>query len=521
MARHMNHHIAPTSVPAKRKVSLVHVRIPAIVAGLVLGNLLLVVSAAPGHPSEGYLGTSLPADFRPFSDDSPWNTPIPSAAELEPNSAAMVQNIENWVVNLGGQPNLLFTYYQWTSPVHVIDSSNAPRIDVGSSSGDGFYWTVDPDDDRVAQGIPMPVDGPWQDPSSDGFMILVDPLRRLAWEYSFAQPLGNGQWESSTINFWDLNGPGWRPPFVNPKWWRVGAIASGMSLLAGLVRIEEVLAGEIDHALLIGCPPTRLKASESAPYRNEVCLPGTSTDGWATGPDTIPEGARLQLDPDLDLNSLGLSEPAKVIARALQTYGGYVGLTSPSFAVYFQNLGPQSSTPWIHQVPGVFDITNLSIDHFRVLRCVPRTKDSAGSTAASVAIPPIPDQIVSGVPLEPVSVRLVNASGQPVFTGREFDIMLSIGMWEGTNPGQGRLLGTTFKRTVGGVAVFDDLIIDRPGEGYRLFALPIDLNYAVSNEFAVQEARATVPAQSFWGTGAMMLLMIGFAGATLVWRNRG
>ena len=52
-------------------------------------------------------------------------------------------------------------------------------------------------------------------------------------------------------------------------------------------------------------------------------------------------GVRLQLDPELDLESLGLSREVKVIARALQSYGMFNGdSTHNTFKIYFQNLGP-------------------------------------------------------------------------------------------------------------------------------------------------------------------------------------
>ncbi|MGY8992140.1 MAG: hypothetical protein ACKVHL_11200, partial [Rhodospirillales bacterium] len=48
-------------------------------------------------------------------------------------------------------------------------------------------------------------------------------------------------------------------------------------------------------------------------------------DGSYFGPDTLPVGVRLQLDPTLDLNSISLSKEVMVIAKAMQKYGMYNG----------------------------------------------------------------------------------------------------------------------------------------------------------------------------------------------------
>jgi hypothetical protein len=60
---------------------------------------------------------------------------------------------------------------------------------------------------------------------------------------------------------------------------------------------------------------------------------------------TIPEGARVQLDPALDLNSLGLTGWQKTIARALQVYGMYL-VDSGSLGLYAVNANSFSSNPY-------------------------------------------------------------------------------------------------------------------------------------------------------------------------------
>jgi hypothetical protein len=49
----------------------------------------------------------------------------------------------------------------------------------------------------------------------------------------------------------------------------------------------------------------------------------------------LPYGALVQLDPELDLTTLGLSLPARRILEAMQTYGAYlVNAGGPDFGLY-------------------------------------------------------------------------------------------------------------------------------------------------------------------------------------------
>ena len=76
----------------------------------------------------------------------------------------------------------------------------------------------------------------------------------------------------------------------------------------GLVRWDEVAAGEITHALRFTAPATR--DTYIYPARHEAGSPGASLP---------PMGLRVRLKDTVNLN--GLSHDAKVIAVALQRYG--------------------------------------------------------------------------------------------------------------------------------------------------------------------------------------------------------
>jgi hypothetical protein len=91
-----------------------------------------------------------------------------------------------------------------------------------------------------------------------------------------------------------------------------GATATGLPWLGGLMTIDELLAGRVDHALGLGIPNTA---------QGEFVWPAQRSDGRTTGPTAIPQGTHLRIDPSLDLTKLGLSPLGLTIARAAQRYG--------------------------------------------------------------------------------------------------------------------------------------------------------------------------------------------------------
>ena len=99
-----------------------------------------------------------------------------------------------------------------------------------------------------------------------------------------------------------------RRTHLRPDGW-TSADAAGLPILPGLVRWDEVAAGEITHALRFTAPETR--DTYIYPARHEA-----SSSHSASLP---PMGLRVRLKANADLT--GLSHDAKVIAVALQRYG--------------------------------------------------------------------------------------------------------------------------------------------------------------------------------------------------------
>src|SRR5205085_885912 len=73
-----------------------------------------------------------------------------------------------------------------------------------------------------------------------------------------------------------------------------GVAATSLSLLGGSMRIDELQAGSINHAIDIGLVETK---------RNTYSWPAQRTDGWIDDADAISEGQRFRLDPTLNVVS--------------------------------------------------------------------------------------------------------------------------------------------------------------------------------------------------------------------------
>ncbi|KUH96002.1 hypothetical protein AU187_12125 [Mycobacterium sp. IS-1556] len=257
------------------------VAIAALVAAAV-GALLIIARLVADTPVR--------ADQpQPFAEDSPFRTPIPADAEVDPNSAAMIRAV-HWD-NSASAATVEFGIPIYTANAHT------PRYSVPCLITE---WGPCPFD---GLRVPIPDDARPQD-GSDGAMVVIDPDSRTIYEFWRAKK-ANGSWttEFGAVN--SLDGSGWGG----------ASTGSGASRLAGVVRVAEIAQGSIPHAL--------------AMQSYNVCAkvfrpPALKTDGQSTSPDCIPEGARIQLDPSVDINSLGLSPAQHTVAEALQKYGAYI-----------------------------------------------------------------------------------------------------------------------------------------------------------------------------------------------------
>ncbi len=229
---------------------------------------------------------------------------------------------------------------RWSFPVYDA-SQTTPHVTVSLTAS----WAPA----HSMSGVPIP-SGAAPDPAGDGHLVVMNSSSGCEYDFWQAQKHSDGSWSASWGNATLATDTG---IYAGGLAARAAGFANGL----GLIRPEELAAGTIPHALSFAYPYTK----SGGPV-----APATASDGSSNAAGATPEGARIQLDPNLNLDSLGLNAWQKTIARALQTYGMFLADGGGTASLYAQN--PQSTTvgyPW-----GDADYPQLPtslLSHMRVL----------------------------------------------------------------------------------------------------------------------------------------------------------
>jgi hypothetical protein len=286
------------------------------------------VSAAGGVRS--VLGKS---PFRFFSPMSFWNRPIPNHARLDRRSAAVVGAFDEEVaaeelakrgpwINAGSYSVPIYTVPADQPNVRVT-LAHIPVMQALQSA-----WNA----------VPLPLNAQ-PAAGTDGQLVVWQPSTERLWEFWRLVQGSEGwsaAWGGAMQNV--SSGPGvygpkaW--PGAKPDW---GASASSLSIAGGLITLEDLEKGQINHALAMAAPDVRGGVFAS---------PAQRTDGTSTDPFSLPEGAHLRLDPTLDLASLHLPRLTLMMAEAAQRYGIYVRDSGEIACFYAQDPTPTGTEPY-------------------------------------------------------------------------------------------------------------------------------------------------------------------------------
>ncbi|MGH2556938.1 MAG: hypothetical protein ACRDHO_14660 [Actinomycetota bacterium] len=243
---------------------------------------------------------------RLYADSSFWNQRIGSNPAIDPNSGAMVSKA---LVKYDDTAN--FTNSDaWGYPIAFADP-NSKLYHVGCSRYD-CHKSVSIRIPRYAKA----------NTGSDHHLVVVDHSTAAEVDmWLGAYDSSRDTWSAGSRYATEADGWG----AMCYQYQRCnGAVAAGFAEPGGVVRPEEIAQGHIDHALVIATPYTRAEF---------IACPATHTDGKYSDSAALPEGARIQLDPNFNVNAQPWAGWQKVIARALQTYGAYVADTSGSLEV--------------------------------------------------------------------------------------------------------------------------------------------------------------------------------------------
>lgn len=308
--------------------------------GRVSGPLVAEAGAAR-NPTESPPAASSPVtplQFEPFAPDSPVNVPIPADAAIDPRSPEMIASL----VESGADDRFLLSIGEWTMPVYFADK-DTPRYSVALTA----EWA----DGQQLHEVPIP-DQARPDQRDDGHMVIVDV--EAYCEYDFWQMRRDGdRWTASWGNSTRLDGSGILPMGASAR-------GSGFAALAGLVWPRELAAGRIEHALVF---------SYDFPKAGGPVAPATESDGESRHPGAIPEGARLRLNPDLDLDALGLTGYQRTIAETLQRYGMFLVDLGGGVQIYALHQQSVEGDPYVDEmVNGAYVwLVDIPLHEFEVL----------------------------------------------------------------------------------------------------------------------------------------------------------
>jgi len=289
------------------------------------------------------------ASGRPWAASSPFNTPIPANPVLDPNSGTITSYLS------GGTNTQIANLYDYGGPVFNAYAST-PKVTVTSTAG----WGPDP---FAGQAVPMPP-GAGPNPGSDGHLAVIDWSTSRVYEFWQLSQVDATHWTTS----WGQIVPDVVNGVGNETLTGGSSTASNISALGGLARAYEMRQGHIDHAL---------QFASDAVTPTDFRWPALKTDGSNMSGQplaaTIPEGARIQLDPSIDLAAIpGITAGELIVGRALQRYGAYCtdqGGARMGFG--FENpAGDAAGDPY----PGVgfawdyYQMGHIPWDRIRVLR---------------------------------------------------------------------------------------------------------------------------------------------------------
>jgi hypothetical protein len=273
-------------------------------AVLLAGTLLLNAGSATAIGTYPSLGScpvfpDPPASLSPrapsLPNESAWNQDV-SKAPIAPNSAAIVAYIN------GHGGNLLHPDFGSPRPYgfpYAVVGAGQRKLPI-------HYTAYGSESDRGPFPIPAgaPVEG-GQSSDSDRHVLVVDRSRCVLYELyrAFPQRDGGAHWNADSGVSWNL-----RSAALRPDSW-TSADAAGLPIFPGLIRYDEVVADQVDHAIRVTFESTR----------DAWIHPASHCAGDTTNPNAPPMGLRLRLKPSYGLGRF--SGGAKTIARALKRYG--------------------------------------------------------------------------------------------------------------------------------------------------------------------------------------------------------
>jgi hypothetical protein len=291
------------------------------------------VEGGSGSSDGSSAPTEHPTPARLFASTSFWNELVPANAPLDSMSAELVGAFSAAIASdeLVKDPPWINTTSA-SVPVYTVPASQ-PTVRVKLAKA-----ATAPALQAAWGAVPLPA-GAQPAVGTDKVLVVWQPSTDQLWDFWRLVHSSEG-WSASWGGAMQhvASNPGVYGPEAWPgakPWW--GDSASSLEPVGGLISLEDLELGEINHALAIAIPNVRAGVYAS---------PAQRTDGRSADPLALPEGVHLRLDPTLDLAALHLPRLTLMIAEAAQRYGLFVRDYSPDVAFYAQDPIPTGTNPY-------------------------------------------------------------------------------------------------------------------------------------------------------------------------------
>jgi len=267
-------------------------------AGLLAAVATFALTAVPA----GAIPPPGASACRVFPSDNVWHADV-SKLPVHKRSAA-------WISSMGGTAKHLHPDFgpsggsmPYGIPYIVVPSSHQ-KVSVS------FQYADESDAGPYPFGSDTPIEG-----GSDRHAIMIDKGTCTLYELYAAQYSSSGSTAGSGA-IWSL-----KSDKLRPATW-TSADAAGLPIFAGLVRLDEVKAGVVDHAI-------RFTASSTD---RTYLWPARHQAGAARNANLPPMGARFRLKASFSLS--GFRHDTRVILSAMKRYGMIVADNGSDW--YFQ-----------------------------------------------------------------------------------------------------------------------------------------------------------------------------------------
>jgi hypothetical protein len=233
--------------------------------------------------------------FRPFATDSAWNTDISQSA-VDPNSTPIINYI-------GSSIGL---HADFGSGQYNGSNIGIPYVNVdGTQPGVNISAQYSDESDPGPMPIPSnaPIEGYPNPGNGDRHVLVLDSANCFLYELYSSYANADGSWSTGSAAVWDLLSNEQRP------WTWTSADAAGLPIFPGLVRYDEVAAGQIQHAIRF-----TLQNSRAA-----FVPPASHWAATTSNANAAPMGMRMRLKASFDVS--GYSAANQVILNAMKKYG--------------------------------------------------------------------------------------------------------------------------------------------------------------------------------------------------------